>query len=168
MNCIVNVSKNWGIGNSGSLLVHLSEDLRFFRDATSGGAVILGRKTLATFPGGRPLKNRKNIVLSRSGAPIDGAEICRSIPEALRRVKELENELPCWVIGGEQIYRQLLPYCETALVTKTEIDLPADAFFPNLDEDSRWTLVDRSETREENGVRFQFLTYRNLSPLPVG
>ncbi|MBR3704419.1 MAG: dihydrofolate reductase, partial [Oscillospiraceae bacterium] len=128
MNCIVNVSRNWGIGMDGDLLVHLSEDLRFFRENTQGCAVILGRKTLATFPGGKPLKNRRNIVLTRSSAAIEGAELCGSIPEALRLAEEAEKQMPCWVIGGAEVYRQLLPYCTLALVTKTEIDTAADAY----------------------------------------
>ena len=122
MNCIVNVSKNWGIGKSGGLLVHLSEDLRMFRETTQGCAVLLGKKTLATFPGGKPLKNRRNLILTRSAEPIEGAELCHSVPEALSLIAEIEKEIPCWVIGGEQIYRQFLPYCETALVTKTELE----------------------------------------------
>ena len=166
MNCIVNVSKNWGIGNGGNLLVHLSEDLRMFRETTQGCAVILGRKTLATFPGGRPLKNRRNIVLTRSDTPIEGAELCHSISDALRLAAEIEKDTPCWVIGGAQVYRQLLPYCELALVTKTEIDAEADSYFPNLDEDPLWELTDSPEEKEENGVRFRFLTYRNRAPLP--
>ena len=167
MNCIVNVSNDWGIGKSGALLVHLSEDLRFFRENTQGCAVILGKKTLATFPGGRPLKNRRNLVLTRSEEPIEGTELCHSVPETLRLAAEIEKETPCWVIGGEQIYRQFLPYCETALVTKTETALPADAFFPDLDADPQWELTDESEPHEENGVRFRFLTYRNRNPLPL-
>ena len=167
MNCIVNVSRNWGIGMDGDLLVHLSEDLRFLRENTQGCAVILGRKTLATFPGGKPLKNRRNIVLTRSSAAIEGAELCGSIPEALRLAEEAEKQMPCWVIGGAEVYRQLLPYCTLALVTKTEIDTAADAYFPDLDADPNWELADRSEEKEENGVRFRFLTYRNLSPLSL-
>lgn len=167
MNCIVNVSRNWGIGMEGDLLVHLSEDLRFFRENTQGCAVILGRKTLATFPGGRPLKNRRNIVLTRGSAPIEGAELCHSIPDALRLAEEAERQTPCWVIGGAEVYRQLLPYCELALVTKTEIDASADAYFPDLDADPDWELAEQSEEKEENGVSFRFLTYRNLAPLPL-
>ncbi len=167
MNCIVNVSRSWGIGNGGNLLVHLSEDLRMFRETTQGCAVILGRKTLSTFPGGRPLPKRRNIVLTRGDTPIEGAELCRSVPEALRLAAEIEKSTPVWVIGGAQVYRQLLPYCETAVVTKTEIDADADSFFPDLDADPDWTLEEAAEEKEENDVRVRFLTYRNRKPLPM-
>ena len=167
MNCIVNVSRNWGIGMEGDLLVHLSEDLRFFRENTQGCTVILGRKTLAGFPGGRPLKNRRNIVLTRGNTPIVGAELCHSIDDVLHLASEAEKETPVWVIGGGEIYRQLLPYCTMALVTKTEIETEADAYFPDLDADPAWELLEQSDEKEENGIRFRFLTYRNTAPLSM-
>ena len=168
MNCIVNVSRDWGIGNKGSLLVHLSEDLRMFRETTQGCAVILGRSTLSTFPGGRPLKNRRNLVLTHGDTPIEGAELCHSIPEALRLAAEIEKTTPVWVIGGSKVYAQLLPYCPLAVFTKTETDAPADRFFPDLDADPNWELESESEEKEEDGVRFRFLTYRNRAPKALG
>lgn len=158
---VVAVDKNWGIGNEGNLLFHISEDLKNFRRLTEGKTVILGRKTLATFPKGAPLKNRRNIILSRDESySVEGAEVARSVEE-VTELLENENTDNVVVIGGESIYKQMLHLCDTAVVTK--IDSAAeksDKFFPNLDEDENWYLAEESEVKEENGIKFKFCTYK--------
>ena len=161
MKQIVAVDKNWGIGNDGNLLFHISEDLKNFRRLTEGKTVILGRKTLQTFPKGAPLKNRRNIILSRDESySVEGAEVCRSIEE-VTKLLENEDSDNIVVIGGESIYRQMLSLCDTAVVTKIDAEAPSsDKFFPNLDEDENWYLEEESEVKEENGINFKFCTYR--------
>ena len=166
MQIIVNVTENWGIGREDRLLVSIPADLRRFRQLTEGHTVILGRKTLATFPGGRPLKNRRNLVLSRDPdfAPA-GAEVYRSVPALLAACRGLPDD-DLWVIGGASLYEQLLPYCTAARVTKTACTLPADRFFPNLDALSGWTVSARSPVQESDGLAFQYVDYVNANPLP--
>ena len=167
MELIVNVTENWGIGLEDRLLVSISADLRRFRQLTTGKTVILGRRTLATFPGGRPLKNRTNIVLStQPDFASEGALCAHSTAELFRLLQPMHSESLC-VIGGEHIYRLLLPYCQWARVTKTYVNLPADRFFPNLDAASTWQLRQSSEILEENGLKFQYLDYENTAPLPL-
>ena len=167
MNCIVNVTENWGIGLADQLLVSISADLKRFRQLTTGKVVILGRKTLATFPGGRPLKNRINLVLSTnpSFAP-EGATVAHSLEELLAMCRQYPQEDLC-VIGGESIYRLLLPYCRTAQVTKTFLSPEADRFFPNLDELPGWSIAQTSPIQEENRISFQYIDYVNSNPLPL-
>lgn len=157
---VVAVDKNWGIGNEGNLLFHISEDLKNFRRLTEGKTVILGRKTLQTFPKGTPLKNRRNIILSRDESySVEGAEVCRSVEEVTELLKNEDTDNVV-VIGGESIYRQMLHLCDTAIVTKIDAEAPSDKFFPNLDEDENWYLAEESEVKEENGIKFRFCTYR--------
>ncbi len=158
---VVAVDKNWGIGNEGNLLFRISEDLKNFRRLTEGKTVILGRKTLATFPKGAPLKNRRNVILSRDESySVEGAEVARSVEEVSELLKD-ENTDNVVVIGGESIYRQMLPLCNMAVVTKIDAEAPAsDKFFPNLDEDENWYLAEESEEMEENGIKFRFCTYK--------
>jgi len=170
MNCIVNVAENWGIGRDGRLLVSISEDLRRFRALTTGRAVILGRRTLATFPGGRPLKNRTNLILSSDPSlAVEGAVVVHGLAELAAACRAYPPEDLC-VIGGASVYALLLPYCDTAHVTRTFLTPPADRFFPDLDAAPGWTLADASDVREENGVRYQFLEYHcgGALPLPGG
>ena len=144
MELIVAVDRGWGIGNKGELLCRVSADLKNFRSLTTGKTVILGSKTLSTFPGGRPLKNRRNIILSRrTDYLVEGAEVAHSAEEVLSMLTEEEAAV---VIGGESVYRLLLPYCNTAYVTKFEGDFEKDAFFPNLDADPAWQVVEVSTT----------------------
>lgn len=167
MNCIVNVSQNWGIGNSNQLLFSICADLKRFRQLTTGKVVILGRKTLQTFPGGRPLKNRTNLILSATaGFQVEGATVYRSASQLLQALREYPQEQLC-VIGGASVYELLLPYCHTAQITKTLQQVQADRFFPNLDALEHWTLTAASDVMEEDGVRFQYLDYRNQAPLPL-
>lgn len=165
MNCIVNVTPNWGIGNEGQLAVAIKADLKRFRELTTGHTVILGRKTLATFPGGRPLKNRENIILTRDlDYTVEGAHIAHSLDEALALAKEI-GDGEVWVIGGDTVYQQLLPYCRSVSLTKTYADVPADAFFPNLDDLPNWHPVNEMPMQEENGIEFQYIDYYNDTPL---
>ena len=141
MNLVVAVDENWGIGYRGDLLVRLRDDLKNFAALTRGKTVVLGSNTLATFPGGRVLKGRRNIVLNPDPeyAP-DGAVVAHSIPEALELIAAAGSD-NVWVIGGMSIYRQLLPYCRRAYVTKIKADFKKDAYFPDLDADPRWRQV---------------------------
>ncbi len=163
MELIVNVSSDWGIGLGNQLLVAIRADLQRFRSLTLGKTVILGRKTLQTFPGGRPLKGRRNLILSTDpNYRVEGAEVAHSIEE-MRKL--LSPEEVAFVIGGESIYRSLLPYCSRARVTKSYVNLPADRFFPNLDELPGWQIETEGELLEENGTQFQYVDYVNLFPL---
>lgn len=167
MKCIVNVTENWGIGKENELLVAISADLKRFRQLTSGSTVILGRKTLATFPGGKPLKNRDNLVLSTNpNLDIPGARVFHDVESLLAHCRGLSRET-LWVIGGASVYELLLPYCEAAEVTKTYASPEADRFFPNLDAMPNWHVREQSEVMEENGIKFQYLTYENDAPNPL-
>ena len=167
MKLVVAVDKEWGIGNKGELLARVRADLRNFRALTEGHVVVLGSKTLATFPGGRPLKNRTNIVLSRNPdyAP-EGAIVARSIDGLLEILKEYNTD-DVYIIGGESIYTQMLPYCDTAHVTKFGNSFEKDAVMPNLDESDEWILSEMGETMmsdpETDSVAdmpFAFCTYK--------
>ncbi len=166
MDLIVNVCENWGIGRDGNLLVSISADLKRFRLLTTGKTVILGRKTLRTFPGGRPLKNRTNLILSCSGIQVEGAEVYKNLHDLYLRLKELDLSQVS-VIGGASVYKALLPYCDKAYVTKTLCAPDADTFFPNLDQLENWRLAETGPILEENGVRFQYLDYVNDAPQPL-
>ncbi len=156
MNLIVAVDENWAIGKGGDQLAYISADLKRFRELTTGHPVILGRKTLATFPGGRPLKNRRNLILSATpGYMVEGAEVYADLDTLLENAPE-----NAFVIGGESVYRALLDQCDTAYVTKILASFPADRWFPDLDAHPDWTATAHSEVLEENGVRFQYVTYR--------
>ena len=144
MNAIAAVSRDWGIGRAGELLFHIPEDLRRFRALTTGGTVIMGRKTLDSLPGGRPLPNRRNLVLTRNAAfSRPGVEAVRSLEELLAL---LEGQDPdrAWVCGGGEIYRLLLPWCRTCHITRVYEAPESDAFFPDLDRLPQWRLA-RSE-----------------------
>ena len=164
MELIVNVTENWGIGLENRLLVSISADLRRFRQLTEGKTVILGRRTLETFPGGRPLKNRRNILLTANpDFRAEGAEIVHSEQELFAVLRTLPREELC-VIGGASVYRLLLDYCDAARVTKTGLVCKADAFFPDLDAAENWRIAAQSELQEENGLRFRYVDYVNLTP----
>ena len=158
MNLIVAVDQNWAIGKDGDQLVYLKEDLKRFRTLTSGHTVILGRKTLATFPGGRPLKNRRNLILSRNPQfQAEGAEVFSSVEEL---VKQADGD--AFVIGGASVYEQLLPYCDTAYITKIHADFPADTYFPNLDQSGEWEVSEESESLEQDGISYHYVTYSRI------
>lgn len=156
MNIVVAVDQKWAIGRGGDQLVYLSEDLKRFRTLTTGHTVILGRKTLATFPGGRPLKNRHNLILTTDRHyQVEGAQVCHSVDELLQAADE-----EAFVIGGASVYRQLLPWCTTAYVTKIHRAYPADCYFPNLDEMADWELTFQSKPLDQDGVEYHYTCYR--------
>ncbi len=159
MNLIVAVDNNWAIGYKNQLLVSIPADMRFFRDETSGKVVILGKKTLDTFPGGKPLKNRLNIIISRQmDLKVSDAIVVHSIEEALEAASGYKSE-DIYVIGGATIYEQMLPYCDVAHVTKINYSYEADTYFPNLDEKEDWTLEIESEEQTYYDLEYTFCKY---------
>ena len=159
MNLIVNVDSNWAIGYRGKLLVSIPEDMKFFRSETTGKVVVLGRNTLDTFPGGQPLKNRTNIILTRNpNYQVKGAIICHSVEEVLEELKKYNSE-DVYIIGGDSIYKEFLPYCDVAHVTRTDHVYDADAWFPNLEEDPAWVLTGESEEKTYFDLEFRFCRY---------
>lgn len=163
MKLIVATEKNWGIGKENALLVHLPGDLKFFKEQTTGKVIILGRKTLETFPGGKPLPKRTNVVIS--GNPDFAKEGCimaSSVEDAVRKATELssgddDNIVVC---GGASIYEQMLPMCDTCIVTRMEQVFEADRFFPDLDSNPEFEKVWESQPQTENGVTYRFVEYR--------
>lgn len=161
MKLIAAVDNEWNIGNKGNLLFSLPDDMKFFRTMTSGKIVVMGRKNLESFPGSKPLKNRINIVLSRSKHDVDGAEFVTGVDELLDRLKEYDSG-DVYVIGGAQIYSLLLPYCDTALITHVDaVAIEADSKFPEL-KDNEWTVTEQSDIHENNGIKFRFTTYKRI------
>ena len=159
MNLIVAVDSNWGIGKDNKLLVSIPADMKFFRTTTSGKAVIMGRKTLESFPNGLPLKNRVNIVITgNKDYKVKDAIVVHSIEEALKEAGKYPSE-DVYVIGGDSIYRQMLPYCSTAHVTKIDFAYQADTFFPNLDEMEEWEVTEESEEQTYFDLEYTFMTY---------
>ena len=159
MNLIVAVDKNWAIGLINKLLVRIPSDQKFFREETTGKVVVLGRKTLETFPGGLPLKNRTNIILSTDpNYKVKDAVVVHSIEELLEEVKQYKSE-DVYIIGGESVYKEMLPYCDTAHVTKINHAYEADTYFPNLDEIEGWEVAACSEEQTYFDLEFEFVKY---------
>ena len=145
MRLIVAVDKNWGIGKNNDLLVSIPSDKKFFRQETTGKVVVMGRKTLESFPGGLPLKNRTNVVLTRNaGYRAKDTVIVHDIPELLEELKKYPSDA-VYVVGGGTVYEELLPYCDEAYVTKIDFAYEADTYFPNLDQMPEWEMVEESE-----------------------
>ncbi len=164
MKAIVAVDKNWGIGYRGDLLVKISDDMKFFKQTTVGKVVVMGRETFDSLPGKAPLKDRVNIVLStRAQFCADGVIICRSLDELGKVLQQYPTE-DVFIIGGEQVYRQLLPYCTEAYVTKIENAYQADKFFIDLDREKGWEQVDCSECKRQGLLRYNFTKYVNGKP----
>ena len=162
MKLIVNVSKEWAIGKGNELLFHFSKDMKFFKDHTTGNVIVMGRKTLDSLPGGRALPNRANIVLTKNVSfERSGVTVCHSADELKDVLKDYDSD-SVYVIGGESIYKLLLPYCDTAYVTNTDAPAPdgADAFMTDLDSDTDWEILECSEEFTEKGLSFKFLTYK--------
>lgn len=160
MKLIAAVSENWGIGKDNNLLFNIPKDMKFFRETTLGKTVVLGRKNLESFPGCAPLKNRTNIILTRNKAfACDGAVVCGCIDEVLALPYDKED---MFVIGGEEIYRQMLQFCDTCYITKVYETVPADKFMVNLDESDEWELTESSEKIEDNGHTIQFCKYERI------
>ena len=161
MNAIVAVDANWGIGQGNELLFTLQGDLKRFREMTTGATILLGRKTLETFPGGRPLPRRRNVVLTKSHLEVEGATVVHTIDELLDSVKDEDPE-SVYVVGGGTVYTALLPYCKRVYMTR--IDATAgepDTYFPNLDKLPHWEVEKESEPLEENGITYRFVDYIN-------
>lgn len=162
MKAIVNVDNNWAIGNGDLLLNRIPADMRFFKEKTTGNVVVMGRKTFMTFPGPKALPDRVNIVLTTDEswcAP--DVLTCHSIDELFVQLERYDTNT-VYVIGGSAVYEILLPYCDTAFVTKVDTAKPADKFFPNLDESEEWVLGAAGEELEHNGVKFKFTTYKKI------
>ena len=157
MELIVAVYDDWGIGKNGTQPVALSADRKFFRETTRGAMVIVGRRTIEDFPGQKPLPGRVNVALTRSGCEIPGFTVCSSPEEAAAFAKTAERAM---VIGGGSIYRQMLPLCDTAYVTKVHCTPESDTFFPNLDDAPDWELKEVLQSGEENGIGYEMCLYR--------
>ena len=159
MNLIVAVDKNWAIGLKNKLLISIPADMKFFRDTTMGKVVVMGRKTLETFPSGQPLKRRTNIVLTRDkNYQVKDAVVVHTVEELLEELKQSDEE-EIYVIGGESIYRQLLPYCKVAHVTKIDHAYEADTYFPNLDEMEDWEITGVSDEQTYFNLEYEFVRY---------
>ncbi len=162
MNLIAAVDHNWAIGYKNQLLVRIPEDQKWFRETTIGKCVIMGRKTLESFPNARPLKNRLNIVITRdTNYKADGAVVVHSIEEAVKAAAEYADE-DIYVIGGESIYRAMLPLCKVAHITKIDYEYQADAYFPNLDENPEWKATQSSDERTYFDLIYEFIKYERV------
>lgn len=160
MNVIAAVGNNWAIGYQGSLLVRIPSDQKMFREMTEGKVIVMGRKTLETFPQKQPLKNRINIVLSRNAEfTVKGALVVHSIKELMEELKKYDEE-DIFVVGGSSVYEQLLPYCDTAHITKIDYAYQADAYFPNLDAMPEWELTADSDEQTYFDLEYYFLKYQ--------
>ncbi len=159
MNIIVAVDKNWAIGCKNRLLVSIPEDMKFFRQETGGKVVVMGRKTLESFPNGLPLKNRTNIVLTKNpNYKVKGAAICHSVEETLKELENYPSE-DVYIIGGDSVYRQFLPYCSVAHVTRIDHVFEADAWFPDIGEMPEWELTGESEEKTCFDLEYRFCRY---------
>ena len=157
MELIVAVYDDWGIGCEGTQPVALSVDRKFFREMTKGAMVIAGRRTIGDFPGKKPLPGRINVALTRTRQEIPGFTVCTSPEEALELAKTVERAM---VIGGGSVYRQMLPYCDTAYITKVHTVIPCDTYFPDLDEMEDWYIAETMMAGEENGIGYEMLLYK--------
>ena len=157
MELIVAVYDDWGIGCCGTQPIALSADRKFFRETTRGAMVIAGRRTIGDFPGGKPLPGRVNVALTRTAKEIPGFTVCASPEEAMELAKTAERAM---VIGGGSVYRQMLPYCDTAFITKVHVTTPCDTYFPNLDEMDDWYIVEKLQSGEEDGIAYDILLYK--------
>ena len=157
MEAIVAVYSDWGIGSGGTQPVVLKADRAHFKELTDGAAVIVGRKTLGDFPGGRPLKGRHNIVVTRQDIEVAGAQVAHSTGEALTLAAEYER---CLVIGGASVYRQFMPYLNTVHVTKIDLTPQSDSYFENLDSSPDWERTDEERWQSEGDIRYCFVTYK--------
>ena len=156
MELIVAVYDDWGIGKDGTQPIALSADRKFFREMTRGAMVIVGRRTIADFPGQKPLPGRVNVALTRSNMEIPGFTVCHSPEEAAELAKTAEKAM---VIGGGSIYKQMLAFCDRAIITKVHVTPESDTYFPNLDEAPDWELAEIIQSGEENGIRYEMCLY---------
>lgn len=166
MKSIVAVDKNWGIGKKNGLLFELPLDMKFFRSTTLNKVVIMGSNTLKSFPNGKPLKNRTNIVLFPGGEKRDDCTIVDSMEELKEQLKNYPQE-DIFVIGGAMFYKTMLPYCSEVYVTKVDADGGAEVFYENLDKLPNWEMVYEGESQETNGYSIKFTTYKNNNVLEL-
>lgn len=162
MKLIAAVDENWGIGHKNNLLISIPRDMKFFREKTKDSVVVMGRKTLESFPGGNPLKNRVNVVLTSNRDYRKGDAVIVNDIKGILDVVDKYKEKDAYVIGGGQIYKMLLSYCDTAYITKIYHSFEADTFFPDLDLDSEWEITDESEIYDHEGMSFAFITYKRI------
>ena len=160
MRAIVVVDKNWGIGKKNDLLFRLPADMKHFRETTEGKTVVMGSNTLLSFPGGKPLKNRTNIVLWPGGEEREGCTVVHSLQELFAEIKKYPED-DVFVVGWAMLYRTLLPYCSGAIVTKADADGGAEVFFENLDALPGWVCESEGEPTETNGITIRFCVYKN-------
>lgn len=161
MNIILAADRNWAIGKDNDLLIHLPGDLKYFKKMTTGKTVIMGRKTLESLPGGKPLPNRRNIILTRSDDfQVSGAEVLNSVEDVLHLIKSgnLKSD-EAFVIGGADIYKQMMPYCDKFYITKIEAELPADRYFVDLDEVDDLKITWTGPIEEYKGTKYQHVLY---------
>ncbi len=160
LTAIAAVDADFGIGKNGDLLFHIPDDMKFFRRTTLGHTVIMGRKTLESLPNSKPFKDRKNIILTRDpNFKVENAVTANSVNEV---AKLAENDEEIFVVGGGEIYKQLLPYCKKALITKISSNANAEIFFPDLDKSDEWELTQASDEYEYEGLKFYFCTYEKI------
>lgn len=160
MNIIAAVDKNWAIGKNGNLLVKIPLDQQFFREMTKGKVIVLGRKTLETFPNALPLTGRINIILTRNKSfSIKGGICVNSLEQALQELQKYIKE-DIFIVGGESIYKQFLPYCDVAHITKIDYAYQADTYFPNLEEEEEWEITGDSEEQTYFDLEYVFLEYK--------
>ncbi|MBR0148261.1 MAG: dihydrofolate reductase [Lachnospiraceae bacterium] len=162
MKMIAAVDNNWAIGYKNKLLVRIPADQKYFRNETIGKVIVMGRKTLESFPQGQPLAGRTNVVLSRKpDYKVKGTVVINTVEETLDYLSQFNTD-DIFIIGGEIIYRQFLDYCDEALITKIDHDYQADAWFPNLDELKEWQLVGDTEEQTYFDLEYRFLKYKRV------
>ena len=162
MKAIVAVDKKWGIGKQNDLLFNIPEDMKFFRQKTANKTVCMGYNTLLSFPNSKPLKNRVNIVLAPNDVERDDCIVVHTLEELSKELKKYDD---VFVIGGAMFYKTMLPYCEEIYVTKVDADGEATVFYPNLDENANFEMIEQSEEIESNGLKIRFTTYKNNAVL---
>lgn len=169
MKLIVAVDMNWGIGKGGDLLIKIPEDMKRFRECTERKVIVMGRRTLESFPDGKPLKNRLNVVMTREPEGItpiaDNLVVVSSMHELIYYLNTLDDSYrsdDIYIIGGGQIYHQMVDYCDKAIVTKIGQEFDSDTFCPNLDKLTNWRLVDESPVNYYNGIPYKFCEYQNI------
>ena len=159
MKAILSADRNWGIGYQNKLLVSIPSDMRFFREMTEGKVIVMGRKTLESFPNGLPLKKRVNVVLTHDRSyQVKDAVIVHDKNELMEELKKYQEDI--FVVGGGSVYELLLPYCDTAYVTRIDMSYQADTFFPDLDQDPEWELTEESDEQTRFDIEFTFTVYR--------
>jgi len=159
MEAIVAVYSDWGIGDGQTQPVTVHADRRRFSALTRGAAVILGRKTMEDFPGGKPLKGRYNIVMTRRETEIPDAAVAHTVEEALKLGCAYEH---CLVIGGASVFEQFYPYLDKIYITKIDCCPVSTRFFHNLDEDAVWQCLETGPWLEEDGLRYCFCEYQRI------